>query len=209
MRKSEVGFNFIVGSMFGFKTSEMIHLLNLETEMKRKVQAFKVPWDNRYGYSSIVAHNGMEYPAISVPNTSGLIKQLKKSIEVIGIDEIQFFDEDIIDFILENRRNYLIIATALQMDFRGNSFPLRSPKGKEYDSERHVGELMPFAKLTSRYPQCTYETNGKFCRTEAEYTQRWNADGTLSRYEDQTVVIGGSEKYAPRCIEHFIEPKPD
>lgn len=206
MRGLEKGFIFVVGNMFGSKSSEMIHLLSREESMGRKTQAFMVPWDNRYGVGKIRTHHGTEYPAFQVENTAGLIKILNQDTEVIGIDEVQFFDEAIKDFILENRDKYLIIATALQMDFRGNPFPLRGPKGKEHDSKIHVGHLMPYGKIITRYPQCTYRENNELCREEAIYIQRFRPDGSLAPKNDPTVVVGGKDMYEPRCMKHFKIP---
>ena len=210
MKETEYGFIFIIGNMFGSKTSEMIHLLSLEEIMKRKVQAFKISWEDRYGEDEISTHQGTKFPALKVRNTSDLIISLRKDTEVIGIDELQFFDEKIKDFILENKERYLIIGNALQLDFRGNPFPFRSLKGKEYDSEKHVGHLMPYAKIITRYPQCMYQTltdPSGICRSEAIYIQRFKEDGSLAPYNDPTIVIGGRDRYAPRCIEHFVKPK--
>ncbi len=207
MKESETGFILVGGNMFGSKTSEMIHLLSLEERMGRKAQAFMVPWDNRYGVGKITTHHGTEYPAFQVENTARLIKILHQNTEVIGIDEVQFFDDKIIEFILENKEKKLIIATALQMDFRGNPFPLRGAGGKECDSEKHVGNLMPFAKIIPRYPQCTFKEEDRICRAEAIYTQRFRPDGSLAPYKDPTVVVGGKDQYAPRCIGHFVRPK--
>lgn len=206
MKDPKTGFIFIVGNMFGSKTSEMIHGLYLEEEMGRKAQAFKASLDKRYDSGMLTTHSGMTYPAADVKNTSSLINRLDPNTEVLGIDEVQFFDDPLKDFILENKDKYLIFATALQLDFRGNPFPLRSREGKEIDSEIHVGDLMPHAKIITRYPQCTYRINGEVCRSESIYIQRFKEDGTLSPYYDPTVVVGGTEKYSPRCMEHFVKP---
>lgn len=207
MKESETGFIFVVGNMFGSKTSEMIHLLSLEKDMGRKVQAFKISWDDRYSVGNLVTHHGTEFPALQVTGTRELEDFLEPDTRVIGIEEVQFFDDPIIDFILKNKENHLIIATALQMDFRGNPFPLRSADGKEHDSKRHVGDLMPYAKIIPRYPQCTFKEEKGICRAEAIYVQRFRPDGSLAPYSDPTVVVGGKDKYAPRCIGHFVRPE--
>lgn len=207
MKESGTGFTFIVGNMFGSKTSEMIHLLNLEKTMERKVQAFKISWDDRYGAGKIKTHQGTVFPAKQVRGTLELENSIKKGTQVIGIDEVQFFDEGIMDFILENKEKYLIIATALQMDFRGEPFPFRSFEGREFDSHNHVGHLLPYAKILPRYPKCTFEESGRICRDEAIYIQRFREDGSFARYSDSTIVVGGRDKYAPRCIEHFVRPE--
>lgn len=206
MKLPKTGFVLIVGNMFGGKSNEMVHLLNLEKTMKRNVQAFKVSWDDRHEMDRIKTHNGAEYPALAVPNTYSLIERLNSETKVMGIDELHFFDDPIKDFITENMRNYLIIATALQLDFRGNPFPLRSPLQKEKDSEIHIGHLMPFAQIIPRYPQCTYEKEGVICREEALYPQRFKPDRSLAPYSDLTIRVGGKDIYEARCREHFIRP---
>lgn len=206
MRNSETGFIFIVGNMFGSKTREMIHLLNLEENMHRKVQAFKIAWDDRYGESEIITHDNSSFPSISVKNTSDLVNRITEGTQVIGIDEVQFFDDPIKEFILEKQKEYLIIATALQLDFRGNPFPLRSREGLEIDSQFNVGGLMPYGKLITRYPQCTYLEEERICRAEAMYIQRFRHDRSLAPSSDPTVVVGGGQIYEPRCLEHFIFP---
>lgn len=207
MKRGKTGFIFIVGNMFGSKTREMMHLLNLEQSMGRKVQAFKTFFDDRYAIDKITTHDGAEFPATAVKSTAELISRIQPDVEVIGIDEVQFFDDEMIEFILENKAKYLIIATALQLDFRGHPFPLRKKEGKEIDSEFHVGHLMPHAIVITRYPQCTHRDGTGICRAEGIYIQRFRPDGSLAPYEEPTVIVGGEDKYKPRCIDHFIEPE--
>jgi len=204
------GFILYAGSMFGGKTAQAILNAQRAQIANRKVQAFKINWDNRYDDSFITANNEqLKYPAISVPNLGGLIKKLNKDTEIIIIDEIQFFDENIYDFILENKSQKRIIATGLQTDYRGNSFPLRSIKGKEFDSEKYsIGDLMGIStKIKQFWPICKYPINGeKYNCDSAYYNQRFNSDGTLSLYSEPTVVIGGTNRYLALCDKHFIRP---
>lgn len=104
MKESETGFIFVVGNMFGSKTSEMIHLLSLEKDMGRKVQAFKISWDDRYSVGNLVTHHGTEFPALQVTDTRELEDFLEPDTRVIGIEEVQFFDEKIMDFILKKKK---------------------------------------------------------------------------------------------------------
>ena len=206
MRRGKTGFVFVVGNMFGSKTREMMHLLNLEKSMGRKVQAFKTFFDDRYAVDNITTHDGAIFPATAVRGTSELVEKVQPGVEVIGIDEVQFFDERIVEFILENKERYMVIGTALQLDFRGDPFPLRSLGNREIDSLLHVGHLMPHAVVVPKYPQCTYQNSGGICRAEGIYIQRYRPDGSLAPLSEPTVVVGGEDKYRPRCIDHFVRP---
>ena len=132
-----------------------------------------------------------------------------QNTQIIGIDEVQFFDDPLIDFILENMDQYQIIATGLPFSFRGESFPFRRTENMEEDSDRTVKDLLIYAtKTITKHPGCKYKEDGDTCGRKAIYPQRSRPDGTPSRYEDKTIVIGGSETYSPRCSTHFVKPQP-
>ena len=180
----------------------------------KKVQAFKVSWDNRYEEGYITANNGqLKFPAMSISNVSQLEKLLNPDTQILGIDEDQFLDERLKEFIEEYREKMLIISTILQNTYRGENFPLRgSPYDKEIDSSSvFAGDMMALATdIRQEWPVCTYKNGSDdICGGIAYFPQRWNEDGTLSKYSDDTIVIGAKDKYAPRCMDHFIKPKKD
>ena len=106
------------------------------------------------------------------------------------------------------KRNVKVIGTALQYNYRGESFTLREIGDKEKDSNFSVGNLMELARpIIHQLPVCTYNGDGEICGRLADYPQRWRSDETLSKYEDATIVVGGKESYAPRCAEHFHRPE--
>ncbi len=209
MGEFDKGFTFYVGNMFGGKTAQMVVDLQRAEIAGKKVQAFKLAWDNRYDEGYITANNGqLKFSAISIPDAKGIIKHLNSDTEILGIDELQFFDWSTINFIKQLKNKIKIIGTALQFDYRGEPFALREVGNKEIDSKYHVGDLMSLAyPIIHKLPVCTHETNGKICAKEALYPQRLNEDGGLSKYEDKTIVVGGVNKYFPRCIEHFVMPQ--
>ena len=226
MEKNEFnpGFLLHVGNMSGGKTAHMILNLQRANFAGKNVQAFKVSWDNRYEEGYITANNKqMKFPASSVPDFSGLEKKLDKNVEVLGIDEMQFWDDRIIGFIREYRDKMKIIGTALQRDFRGNPFRLRSQNGRGYDSDKHIGELLALADdIETHWPVCTYSGNGKICGEKAQYVQRWNTEGNLSNYDEKTLnvenVVNSKEEkqkklnkgncaYEVRCARHYIAPE--
>jgi thymidine kinase len=209
MGEFDRGFTFYVGNMFGGKTANMIVDLQRAEIAGKKVQAFKISWDDRYEEDFITANNEqLKFPAVSVPNIDILERSLNDDVEVLGIDELQFFDERIIDFIKKYQNKIKIIGTSLQFNYRGEPFSLRSIESKEIDSDNTVGDLMALAHpIIHKLPVCTHKENGKICGRTALYPQRLNEDGVFSKYEDKTIIIGGRESYAPRCSKHFVKPE--
>ena len=86
----------ICGSMFSGKTEEMIRRVRRARIAKQNVQVFKPAIDNRYAIEEVKSHNGLGVDAIPVGSTAELLAKLKPDTEVIGIDEIQFFDAPIV-----------------------------------------------------------------------------------------------------------------
>jgi thymidine kinase len=209
MGEFDRGFTFYVGNMFGGKTAQMIVDLQRAKIAGKKVQAFKISWDDRYEEDHITANNEqLKFPAVSVPDIDILERSLNEDVEVLGIDELQFFDERIIDFIKRYQNKVKIIGTSLQFNYRGEPFSLRSVGNKEIDSRNTVGDLMALAHpIIHKLPVCTHKEDGKICGRAALYPQRRNKDGSFSKYDDATIVIGGQESYTPRCIKHFRMPE--
>jgi thymidine kinase len=210
MKLPKTGLTFIVGNMFGGKTSEWGRILSNEVYNGRKVQAFKTPWDNRYGETVVKTHDGAVFekiPTTAVKDTSELVKRLNPKTQIIGIDEIQFFDENIFYFIKEEAKNYHIIATGLQLDFRGNPFPLRGEK-KEIDSKITTSHVISLSTNIIHMPSYCRQNGGEnICGETAVYIQRFKEDGSIAPASDPTVVVGGSDLYSPRCEKHFLKPK--
>lgn len=209
--KKETGFRLYVGNMFGGKTAKMIFDLQRAEYAGKKVQAFKISWDNRTGENNLTANNGqLKYPAVSVLSLSALKVFLKSDTEILAIDELQFWEEDILDFIKEYQHKIKIIGTGLQFDYRREPFSLRKKKGRQFDSENvSIVDLMGIStEIYQEWPVCTKKDfEGKVCGKTAHYPQRWRKDGTLSSFSDNTIVVGGEEKYAPRCSSCYIKPK--
>lgn len=209
MGEFDNGFTLYVGNMFGGKTAQMIVDLQRAQIAGRKVQAFKINWDDRYGEDYITANNGqLKFPALSVPDFGDLEKNILESVEVLGIDELQFFDWRSIDFIKKFKNKFKIIGTALQYNYRGEPFSLREIGNKEKDSNYSVGNLMELAHcIIHKIPVCTHKESDETCGRIALYPQRLDEDGGYSKYNDLTIVVGGVNKYFPRCVKHFVKPQ--
>ncbi|UMB53209.1 thymidine kinase [Lutibacter sp. A64] len=112
----------ICGSMFSGKTEELIRRLKRAQFAKQKVEIFKPEIDTRYDEEKVVSHDSNEIRSTPVPS-SGNIRLLATDVEVVGIDEAQFFDDEIVAVCndLANRGIRVIVA-GLDMDFKGNPF---------------------------------------------------------------------------------------
>ena len=112
----------ICGSMFSGKTEELIRRMKRAQFAKQTVEIFKPAVDTRYGEENVVSHDKNSIPCTPVEN-SGNIMLLSGDIDVVGIDEAQFFDNAIVEVCnkLANQGIRVIIA-GLDMDFKGDPF---------------------------------------------------------------------------------------
>jgi thymidine kinase len=112
----------ICGSMFSGKTEELIRRLKRAKFAKQKVEIFKPQIDRRYDDTEVVSHDENSIRSTPVPAAAN-IRLLADGCDVVGIDEAQFFDDEIISVCndLANRGVRVIVA-GLDMDFKGNPF---------------------------------------------------------------------------------------
>lgn len=112
----------ICGSMFSGKTEELIRRLKRAQFAKQRVEIFKPAIDVRYDEEEVVSHNDNRIRSTPVPASSN-IRLLANNVDVVGIDEAQFFDDEIVAVCndLANRGIRVIVA-GLDMDFKGNPF---------------------------------------------------------------------------------------
>lgn len=112
----------ICGSMFSGKTEELIRRLKRAQFAKQKVEIFKPAIDVRYDVEKVVSHDANEIRSTPVPSSAN-IRLLANDVDVVGIDEAQFFDDEIVAVCndLANRGVRVIVA-GLDMDFKGNPF---------------------------------------------------------------------------------------
>ncbi len=112
----------ICGSMFSGKTEELIRRLKRAQFAKQRVEIFKPIVDTRYDNEMVVSHNANEIRSTPVSLSSN-IRLLVNNVDVVGIDEAQFFDDEIVSVCndLANQGIRVIVA-GLDMDFKGNPF---------------------------------------------------------------------------------------
>ena len=112
----------VCGSMFSGKTEELIRRMKRAKFAKQKVEIFKPSIDTRYSEEDVVSHDHTSIPSTPV-ESSGSILLLSSDIDVVGIDEAQFFDPGIVEVCNELAyRGIRVIIAGLDMDFKGLPF---------------------------------------------------------------------------------------
>ena len=183
----------ITGCMFAGKTEELIRRIKTLEFAKKDVEVFKPVIDNRYSNDEVVSHAGSHTASVNVKDSTEILSYLENhpEIEVIAIDEVQFFDNDIIllinEFADQGKR---VMVAGLDMDFRGDPFGV-------------MPSLMTTAEFVTKLTAvCTQ------CGSPATRTQRL-VNGKPAKYSDQTILVGASESYEARCRHcHHISGKP-
>jgi len=180
----------ITGCMFSGKSEELIRRLKRARIAKLQVQVFKPSIDTRFSNIEVVSHTGEKIQAEAVSSSIEILNKLSSTINVVGIDEAQFYDVEIIKVVREiSRKGIRVILAGLDMDFRGEPF---GP----------MGNLMAIAdEVTKLHAICIV------CGEEATMTQRL-IDGKPAKYTDPVVLIGASERYEARCkLHHYVVSK--
>lgn len=162
----------ICGSMFSGKTEELIRRLKRAQFAKQKIEIFKPEIDRRYHEEKVISHDSNEIRSTPVPSAAH-IRLLADGCDVVGIDEAQFFDAEIVNVCndLANKGLRVIVA-GLDMDFKGNPFgPMPA--------------LMATAEyVTKVHAVCTRTGN------LAQYSFR-------KAPSDDLVLLGETEEYEP------------
>ena len=113
----------ICGCMFAGKTEELIRRIKVLEYAKKKIAVFKPKIDNRYSEDSVVSHAGSSVKSFNIKNAREIFDYIDDSYDVIAIDEVQFFDEEIVEicdhFADQGKR---VMVAGLDMDFRGEPF---------------------------------------------------------------------------------------
>ncbi|MGL4624710.1 MAG: thymidine kinase [Culicoidibacterales bacterium] len=171
----------ICGSMFAGKTEELIRRLKRLEYAKKTFYVFKPQIDNRYSDTDVVSHNGQAIQAIAINSPQEALDFLTPDTAVVAFDEVQFFDESVIEVIeLIAAKGIRVIAAGLDMDFRGEPFGV-------------IPKLLAKAEFVTKLTAiCTV------CGEPATRTQRL-IDGQPANYHDPIVLVGAKESYEARC----------
>jgi thymidine kinase len=169
----------ICGSMFSGKTEELIRRIRRAEIARQRVKVFKPKIDNRYSEFSIVSHSEQSYPSEVIENAE---EMLEKSFdaEVIGVDEAQFFDNNLVQVCqsLADAGRRVIVA-GLDQDYKAMPF-------------EPMPQLLAVAEyITKTMAICV------ICGAPANRTQR------VSKESDR-VLVGGENHYEARCRLHHV-----
>lgn len=168
----------ICGSMFSGKTEELIRRLRRAVFARQKVEIFKPAMETRYSEEEIVSHDQNTIPGTPVEN-SGNILLFSSDIDVVGIDEAQFFDDGL-PYVCNQLANQgiRVIVAGLDMDYKGNPFgPMPA--------------LCAIADDVTKVHAICVE-----CGQLASYSYRLVKNEKL-------ILLGEKEEYQPLCRECF------
>lgn len=174
----------ICGCMFAGKTEELIKRIRVLEYAKQNVVAIKPTIDNRYSDDMIASHAGSLIKCIcldtkDIASIEALAKD--KTVDVVVIEEVQFFDEGIVEVCekLANSKKRVIVA-GLDTDFKGEPFKI-------------MAELLARAEFITKLSAVCCK-----CGAPATKTQRL-INGEPAKYTDPIIMVGASECYEARC----------
>jgi len=172
----------IAGSMFSGKSEELIRRLRRAEIARQRVQVFKPEIDTRYSADDVVSHNAQRLPCDRVTHASEILERMQPGTQVVGIDEAQFFDSDLVA-VCERLANagIRVVVAGLDQDYRGKPF-----------------EPMPQLLAVAEYITKTRAICVR-CGQPALRSQRLGA-------ATERVILGAGETYEPRCRACFEDP---
>ncbi|PIR03742.1 MAG: thymidine kinase [Candidatus Magasanikbacteria bacterium CG11_big_fil_rev_8_21_14_0_20_39_34] len=113
----------VCGSMFSGKTEELLRRVKRVHYAKQQVQVFKPVTDNRYDANDVVAHDGVKIEGIALDQPHHMLYLLHQNTKVVGIDEIHFFDENIVPVVQSLAdRGIRVICAGLDQNYQGRPF---------------------------------------------------------------------------------------
>ena len=170
----------VCGSMFSGKTEELLRRIKRARLAKQVVQLFKPKVDDRYDAVKVVTHEGVNADAMPVSSAKELYSRVGKDTAVVGIDEVQFFDESIVEIVQSLAdRGMRVIVAGLDQDYRAQPF---GP----------MPVLMSVAEfVTKLHAVCSS------CGGQASRSQRLVA-------QEGQLFVGGAAAYEARCRRCFV-----
>ena len=170
----------IAGSMFSGKSEELIRRLRRAKIARQKVQVFKPELDSRFSNNHIVSHSEMRHESANSRSAAEIMAKIDPDTEVVGIDEGQFFDNDLVQVANELAgRGVRVIIAGLDQDYTGKPW-----------------EPMPQLLAIAEYITKTHAICMK-CGQPANYSQR-------TFESEERVAVGASDKYEARCRQCFV-----
>ncbi len=181
----------ICGCMFAGKTEELIRRIHVLSFAHKKIIVFKPKVDNRYSTTEIVSHAGTKVPCYVVEKAHDILDYITPEIEVVAVDEVQFFDNEIVEvceYLAD--KGIRVMVAGLDKDFRGESFGI-------------LPELLTRGEFVTKLTAVCAK-----CGAPATRTQRL-VDGVPAAFDDPIVLVGAVDHYEPRCRHcHEVINKP-
>ena len=181
----------ICGCMFAGKTEELIRRINVLSYARKNILVFKPKIDDRYSTTEIASHAGSKVPCIVISEAKEILNHVNYDTDVVAIDEVQFFDEDVVDICEYLADSGLrVMVAGLDKDFRGEPFGV-------------LPDLLTRAEFVTKLTAVCAK-----CGAPATRTQRI-INGIPASFNDPIVLVGAKEAYEPRCRHcHEIVEKP-
>lgn len=181
----------ICGCMFAGKTEELIRRINVLSYARKNILVFKPKIDDRYSTTEIASHAGNKVPCIVISEAKEILNHVNYDTDVVAIDEVQFFDEDVVDICEYLADSGLrVMVAGLDKDFRGEPFGV-------------LPDLLTRAEFVTKLTAVCAK-----CGAPATRTQRI-INGKPASFNDPIVLVGAKEAYEPRCRHcHEIVEKP-
>lgn len=181
----------ICGCMFAGKTEELIRRINVLSYARKNILVFKPKIDDRYSTTEIASHAGSKVPCIVISEAKEILNHVNYDTDVVAIDEVQFFDEvvvDICEYLADS--GLRVMVAGLDKDFRGEPFGV-------------LPDLLTRAEFVTKLTAVCAK-----CGAPATRTQRI-INGKPASFNDPIVLVGAKEAYEPRCRHcHEIVEKP-
>lgn len=178
----------ITGSMFCGKSDELIRRLRRAKIARQTIQVFKPAIDDRYSEAKVISHAGSEFDAVPINKAADIRAQLLGDTTVVGIDEAQFLDHELVAIVKYMAdKGVRVIVAGLDTDFRGEPFgsmPVLTAQAERVDKLHAICMV---------------------CGKDASRTQRL-VNGSPANYNDPIVIVGASEMYEARCRAHHEVP---
>jgi len=165
----------ICGSMFSGKTEELIKRIHRAEYARQKIMVFKPVIDDRYHEMNIVSHSQMQAPSIPINNPGEIYEYLEDDVQIVAIDEAQFFDDSIVGICNDLAdRGIRVIVAGLDQDYMGNPFG-------------SLPQLLAIAEYVTKNLAICLK-----CGNPANRTQR-------IVHSSEQILVGSTDAYEARC----------
>ncbi|MCP4499460.1 MAG: thymidine kinase [Deltaproteobacteria bacterium] len=185
----------ICGPMFSGKTEELIRRVRRAQIARQRVLVFKPCIDDRYDVNDVVSHSSQRIPSQPVENVAEMRDHLEKSDfpDVVGIDEVQFFDEDVTDFIeYLAEQGVRVVVGGLDLDYLGVPF---GP----------IPRLLALAETVIKQSAVCMVCGDAATRSQRVSKQQLGLPGMAQEPNiDDQVLVGAEDAYEARCRRCWV-----